>query len=275
MLDTVNTKEDQVRNGFFQIGSGPIRVLLLGSCRILPYANYLIRLGQDHFTINVINVVNCWQDEAGRPTEGEKGAARFECSPKVMEMIRTTEWFLHEHTENFGLFNTGDLCEKNIYQFGMNARLDISLPNFHDVFILFQDIIDWNPNLKLMAKADIERTQQVSDTTQKAIAGMGFDQVAKFLENCRKTDLPEFADLFEKRWMRIRYFWTINHVSAAFTGAVFKLANDKFLNWAIPCDFWQAIAKEDLYDNHRTAITKYDVKQYGLTWKQPIETLRL
>lgn len=276
MLDTNNTKDPHKTRGYFSIGSGPIKILILGSCRVLGYANYFSYLNRTNcFTINLVNVVNFWMDEQGRTVEPDRFATRFEKNHDVLKMISETRWFLHEHTESFGMFNTSKQLPKHIYQFGMNAAVDISLPNFHNIFILFQDILEWNQDFKTEAKSDIAKTGDLSTELKQKILNLSEMQLNHFLGICRKTNVSEFADLFESQWRLVRYFWTINHISAAFSGDVFRIINEKFLQLDLEPWFWEKVRRDDLYENPHSPITKYDIECHGLKWPQPVENLNL
>lgn len=276
MLDTVNTKPDQMRNGYFSIGTGPIKVLILGSCRVVPYVNYLVRLNNhNHFTINLVNVVHFCFDDSGNSIDGSKTVEKLESNHGVLDMIKGNQWFIHEHTENFGMFNTSDLCEKNIYQFGMNAQHDIAIPNFHNLFILFQDILDWNKDIRNMAALDMKTCGRLSEATKDKVTSIGREQLSRFIGFCIKSDLPEFAPIFDSTWQKTRYFWTINHISAAFTITLFRLMNDLFLNWNVTDDFWKAVENEDLYTTPCAPITQYDRECYSITWPQRTMALNL
>ncbi len=62
MIDTVNTKAAHYVDGGYTVGSGDRVIVVLGSCRIFPFVNYLDRWNRSQspepFTIFAIYVVN-------------------------------------------------------------------------------------------------------------------------------------------------------------------------------------------------------------------------
>lgn len=276
MLNTVNTKPPHLVRGFFSVGSGPIKILIIGSCRVLPYVNYLNYLNtENRLTINLINVVNFYFDPLQRGFETEQTVATFEGNQELLEMIRGTRFYFHEHIERFGMFNNNRECGKHIYQFGMKPEHDVSLPNFNNIYIFFQSFVDLDAAVKNEVKREVDSMGKISPELQHKLRSRGLSDISHFLEICRKTSIPEFADLFERTWRNTRYFWTGSHIAMPFTREVFRLMNDRFLRLNIPQSFWTRVEQEDLYRDPHTPITQYDVDNYQLTWPQPVQPLKL
>jgi hypothetical protein len=145
------------------------------------------------------------------------------------------------------MFNTSRDASKNIYQFGMKAETDISIPNFHDHFILYNDF------------AAFGEVQE--DWKERGLAA-----VEKFCDLCDKTSFPEMADYFRNNWRNTRLFWTPNHTGALFTLYLFRQMNDKFLHFPMENDFWQRIGGDDMFREPHTPVHPKDIEAYGLTW---------
>lgn len=274
MINTVNSADDHWTKGVFTIGSGPEVILVSGACRVVPYANYLDYLNANNrFTIHLMNVVNySWPN--GVQCDGAEYVKKYEQDAQFLAMLKSVKWFMHEHIANYGMMNNDRARPKNIYQFGMKPELDIALPNFNNVYPMFQELVTFDAPLRAMAVNDMP-SGRLSKETQHAISARGQSEILKFISLCWMSSLPEMAELFENTWRTVRYFWSGNHVSNVFTMTVFRMMNDKFLKLKTDDAFWNRISKEDLFENPKTPVTEYDVQYYGLKWNVPIQALTL
>lgn len=274
-FNTQNTKPSHYTKGFFSVGSGPTNVLIFGSCRVVPLLNYFHYLNSDDkFSIRLINCVNFYFDEQDKQTDTTKVLESFESNPALLEAIKFTDIFIHEHAENFGMLNTKRDCPKNIYQFGMSAKHDLAIPNWNDIHLMFQEYMDFDPALRKQAKLDIDNSGNLSDVLKFEIGLRGLNRLEHFLDMCKLSSFPDFGDLFRDTWRETRYFWTGAHISNEFSMEVFdRIANR--IDLRTTDEFWSRVEKEDLYENPHTRLTKYDLEAYGLKWSQPVEELKL
>ncbi len=248
MIDTLTTKEAMVRQGYYERGSGPEEILILGSCRTIAFMSYLSRwnetIGNNRFTIRRIDP--CEWIEVGI----NERVAAAETDERTLKILKNCEILIHEHLINYGIFNTDTTCEKNIYQFmETEGLLNCSIPQWNDHMVLKEDYTaygvptppDW-----------IER---------------GLWEIDKFCTLCMLTSFPEFAQTFRETWTKVRYFYRPNHTSSAFTMALFRLMDDKFLHLETTPEFWNEIAQYDLFRDPHTNVTQEDVAGYGLEWR--------
>ncbi len=251
MIGTIDTKQQQLERGFYEIGSGNKKILILGTCRSIPYLNYLHRWEQlwspSQFTIRFIDAFNWNWDRNENRVDCEAAINAQEKSMSMRMMLEDTDVFLHEHYQNFGMFNTNPDSHKNIYQFGLNPDIDVCIPNFHDVFILENDF-------KAFGHVDENYHEK------------GEQAVVDFVRKCQLTSFPEFGDIFKETWRDIRYFWTPNHISAHFSILIFTLMNEKFLRMPLAEEFWNGARSEDLFKTPCTQVTERDIQGYHLTW---------
>lgn len=250
MISTVDIKAK--RYDVFTIESRsykPTVVLVMGSCRSVPYLNYLFaydRMAGYPFRIHFIDPFDFHWNEKNELVDIEPELEKQEHNQRILSILPTVNVFIHEHYENYGMFNTDKHRAKSIYWFGMNPEVDISIPNY-DRAILLKD----------------QNADESEETRQKGEAA-----VEAFCQMCQRTSFPEFGDMFRNEWRKRRFFWTINHVSAAYTLAIFRMMNDKFLKLPLTPKFWESIAREDMYANNITPVTDWDRKAYDLTWPQ-------
>lgn len=268
---TIDEKAVQRAHGTCKVGSGPHTILLVGSCRIVPYLNAFHRLNRDNrFSIHMVNVVNFAFDLKGRQENPEETAARYENHPELLKVLKETKWFIHEHLEHYGMFNTDRKASKNIYQFGVLPECDVMIPNFHDLFVLFRDQLRYDAELRAQAQRDMEFYHRLSDDVQDRMKDRGLREIAKFLGICEMTNLPEMGQVFAEKWRQTRYFWTTNHITNNFVMLALRLMNEKFLHMDINGMTWEDIVGEDIYRNPHTHITQYDVDNFVLSWDEKL-----
>ncbi len=249
MIDTCNTKAAHYIDGGYRVGSGNEVIILLGSCRIMPFANYLNRMNTDNrFTIFVIYVVNFTVDSNDKPTDCEAQIDRLKDNSVFREMVYRCKWFIHEHVENYGRLNTSRELPNSIFEFGLAPVLDICIPNFNDHFILENDYRDCGVPLP-------------EDYIQRGEA-----EIEKFCHVCELSSFPEFGSYFRNNWRVNRYFWRPNHASALFTTKIFSLMNKRFLHLPLTDEFWDGASREDLFKEPHTEVTQSDIEGYGLRW---------
>lgn len=238
MISTSDTKQQQLALGFFQSGMGPVKMLIVGSCRVNPYINYLVRFneGANRFTIRTIDPFDWHWNAVGEMVDYEKAIEAQEKNDLLLAALRETTIFIHEHFANYGMFNTEPLAPKNIYQFCLLPKLDICIPNFHDVAI-------------------IGESKEV-----------GLASIEKFCAICEQTSFPEMAEHFRTNWRLRRFFWAANHVSKHFTLFIFKQMNDRFLHLNLTDDFWREAEKEDIYSATPAPVSEQDRIQWQLKW---------
>lgn len=239
MINTVNTKQEQLRNGCFEVGSGPEKILIIGSCRSVPYVEYLKQANEENgnrLTIRYIDPFNWHWDCQENFIDFEAKINSLETDPRILEILRTTDIYLHEYYDSFGMFNSSREKEKNIYQFGLNPRLDICIPNFNDVHVL-------------------------GGTKEEGEAAL-----EKFYGICRQTSFPEMEQYFRDNWRTTRLFWTANHISRHFSLFIFRLLNEKFLHLDLSHELWSRISVLDLLGNTPGPVTHADRYNHKLQW---------
>ncbi len=239
IIDHAINNAQQLKNGYFQSGSGPTEILILGTCLTIPYVTYLAEwnsgAGNNQLTIRRI--------DPGDWTRSKIPLASLENDSRILSVLRSSSIFIHEHFANFGMFNT---TPSGIYRFGMEPETEISVPGWHNHRILENDWADFG-----------------ADVPGDYLA-QGKATIEKFYDRCAMSSFPEFVDVFRDTWRATRYFWRPNYVSAAFTKAIFWMMNSKFLH--LPID---RISEFDLLgEPHRqiTRATQRDRSGYGLTW---------
>lgn len=275
MINTINTKQQQLANGYFKIDSGNELILIVGSCRSVPYANYLHEwnvANGNRFSIAFIDPFNFNYDLKDNRVDLHEKINSLETDENMLAMLRSTTIVIHEYYENYGMFCFDKNADKNIYKFGLNPAIDICIPNFNDRFILFGDIVTFDTDMRKKAISDYNVIGKLSEQTEFEIIQISRYNLNKFYEVCLKSDLEEMTNYFMGNYLFKRLWWTSNHVSKWFTLAVFNLINDKFLHLDMSKGFNSDHI--DMFANNYTHLTEYDVKWYGFDWGEEVKQLR-
>lgn len=278
MINTVNTKMQQLTNGYFIDGSGKELILIIGSCRAVPYMNYFSKWNEQNggrFSIAFIDPFNWNFDLNDNRINLEEKINSLETNEILLKLFKSTNICIHEHYSNFGMFNFDKHSEKNIYQFGLKPEIDICIPNFNDCFILSNDILKFDKAIRQKAEQDLNVIGKLSQSTEWDILTESQKGLQKFHKVCLFSDLPEMSYLFERKWLFKRFFHSYNHISKWFTLAIFELMNEKFLHLNFSKEFWEEISQEDMYANSYTKLTQLDIDYYGFDWGEEIAPLSL
>lgn len=236
-------------------------VLILGSCRVVPYLNYFDQANAvcgNQFKIFCIDPINYVVDAAGNHLDTAGLLKALETDEHFLSILQSVTIFVHEGLESFGILNTLRDAETNIYQFRMAAEIDVMISNFHDVFILFNDFIAMDPHYQ---------NRELTEDDQKEIVDAGNAHIDRFCGICQKSSFPEFAQWFRDNYLERRLFHSFNHVSAAFTLEIFRLMNEKFLKLELDANYWQQIGATDMYANVSTAVTEFDLRWRKFSWR--------
>jgi hypothetical protein len=277
MINTYDIKKQQLEQGAFKVGSGSESILLMGSCRSVPYLNYLNEANKDNrFTIYFIDPFNWNWDKKDNRVDYDVVLKTLETNSYLLSIISNTKIFIHEYYKNFGMFNTIEDGDKNIYEFGMNPEIDICIPNFNDVFIMFNDLFTFDTIIKDKVINDIKSIGVVSEETQSLCIETSKNNIERFYGVCRMSDVPEMEEYFKENFTKVRLFWTYNHIASPFSLFIFKTINEKFLKLNISELTWNKIESlEDMYANRYTFLTEYDLKFYDYKLNEEIKTFTI
>jgi hypothetical protein len=268
MINTIETKEQQLQNGYYQIGAGSETILILGSCRAVPYITYFNDINKSNkYSICFIDPMNWNWDMKGDRVDYEAKLNEAEKNNNILELLKKVDIFIHEHYINAGMFNVSKFATKNIYEFGMNPTIDIELPNFNDIFILTNEIVSFDMAIRKMAIQDYNVNGALSMFTLNKIDEVRQKNLQKFYDICSKTSFPEFAEIFANEYKLVRYFWTFNHVSSRYTTTLFKMMCTKYLKIDI-----ENVTTKDLFANNYTHLCEYDLVY---EWNEEIKPLKL
>lgn len=274
MINTVSIKSEQLTKGYFEIGSGAEKVLIMGSCRVAPYCEYLNEwniANGNRFTIYSLDPFNwCWNAQDER-TDYDAALLKMETFEPLLSMLSSVDIFIHEWYQNAGMFNVSKADIKTIYNFGMNPKVDICIPSWNDHFVLFKDIFNFDIEIRKIGIQDINVTGKLSEEIQKNMYEISQRAIRKFCGVCLLSDIPDMRDYFEKNFIEKRLFHNYNHVNKNFTMAIFNFLDTKFLKLNLPDNFYDD--KEDMFASNYTPLTQYDLDWFGYQWNEEIKPI--
>lgn len=268
MINTVSIKQQQLTKGFFTTGSGSEIMLIMGSCRVAPYVQYMHdwnEVNNNRYTIHSLDVFNWnWSVNDDRVDYIET-LKTLETDEAILNMLKSVDVFIHEYYAHAEMFNCSKDADKNIYQFGMSPKIDICIPSWNDVFVLFLDILTFDAEMRKKAIQDFNVTGKLSDQTWLELKKISEKNLDKFINVCGLSDIPEMGVRFLSQFQSKRFWHSYNHVTKNFTLEVFKLINQKFLHLNLSKGFNEDHV--DMFANSFTKLTEYDVEAYGYKWE--------
>lgn len=227
-----------------------VQVLIVGSCRALPYLNYLLAYNRaakrNVFYTGYINPADLRTTTDHKPQDPLQAAERLLATPSVKKFLSGVEVLLCEHVENYGVLNT---CERSV---GVRAHLHahtktFMIPNWNAMGVLRDDILALGGNpehQREVAKASLE----------------------KFYRHCALSTFPEMAIAFDAAWKDERWFWTHNHIARPFTEFIFSQWLLKMGLDQLPSDALAWTRSFDLFATPCTQVCQQDVDVLGLRW---------
>lgn len=278
MINTFSIKQEQNKKGFFTTGSGLEVILIQGSCRVAPYCSYLDiwnkTVGNNRFTIHSYDPFNLsFHPVTDSLVDRDLAILDMEKHNELLKMLSSVDYFIHEHYESFGMFNTVSDKSKNIYQFGLNPKIDLCVPNFHDVFIMFSDFYTFDKYFKEGVDESYATCGKLTSPLKKYVQEKAEENLQRFYEVCRMSSFPVIENVIKEQICQERFFWTFNHVSNNFTKCIFnKIAST--LNLEFTQDFINDIADQDMFSSVFTPLTEYDVEVFGFNWGEPVVSFK-
>lgn len=237
LIDTPYLRSAYTKRIFaFGDSDAPTTVVLIGSCRIVPYLNYL-RAHETPMNLVCLNPVEMWDGPGHEVSAGVN---------RTMDGYRfgKVDYLICEHVQYCGAINTVRTSEQNIYDtLGCNPEVEIRLPNWQDIHIFDKETAIYDPpgygNLSHEDKVNHIRTE----TTKHK---------ARYLSHCRKCSFPQLESWTEDNWLTTRLGWSSNHPTLTVIHKLFGLIAGR-MNLPLSDGF----LKSPLYTLDRFASTGY------------------
>ncbi len=228
-------------------------ICLVGSCRIVPFLNFMRVYNAMHsnpFELLCFNPVEMWDGPGNEVSAGVN---------KVLSGYRigTVDFLLCEHLERCGALNTVRTVPENIFDsLGCVPAVEIHLPNWNDMHI-FDAETAMHDKVGYAKLGHAERVAFIREQT--AI------HKARFLSHCRGSSFPELEAWVGENWLTTRLGWTSSHPSQPL---LWKMIVDSAGKMGLTIS--NAIASHllcalDIYKSTGIPLTKVDYEANG--WK--------
>lgn len=186
------------------------KVVLIGSCRIVPLLNALRvynSLNRNPFELLCFNPVEMW---GGPGHHVHDGVNQILADYRFPE----TDFLVCEHLQFCGVLNTVRSSEQNIFDsLGANPAVEIRLPNWNDMHIFDAETAQHDPG----GYGALSHDQKVG-----FIKGVTAIHKARFLSHCAGSSLPELGEWVEANWLTTRMGCTSSHPSHALLWQMFR-----------------------------------------------------
>ena len=230
--------------GIFQFGwdDAKVKIVLVGSCRILPFLNYL-RLFETPMNLICLNPVEMWGGPGSEVKDGvNKTMAGFR--------LGVVDFLICEHLQDCGVINTVRSSPENLFKsLGCYPMTEIRLPNWNDMHIFDAETAIHDPNGH-GNRTHEERVNFIR--TQTAI------HKARWLSHCQKSSFPELVDWTKHFWLHERLGWSSNHPKITLLRKLFELITAR-MEFDIPDQVESdPIYRSDLYASTGYKLTSVD-----------------
>lgn len=235
-----------------------VHVLIVGSCRALPYLNYMLAYNRaakrNVFHAGYVNPADLRTTTDHKPQDHLAAADRLLSTPSVKKFLSGVEVLLCEHVENYGALNT---CERSVGVRGhLPAHTKVStIPNWNAMGVLRDDIyaLEGHEHGPSGVGPDVQMKRAKAS-------------IEKFYRHCAMSAFPEMALAFDAAWKDERWFWTHNHVARPFTEFIFSQWLLKMGLDPLPSDALAWTREFDLFSTPSTRVCGQDVAVLGLRW---------
>jgi len=232
-------------------------ILLIGSCRITPFLNYLINHELFGNKYNYLCVL-LYNPQMIILSED------IIYNNEIKEQLFKCKFLFGEYSKNYNYFNTQRLTEKCIFRVYDSFEKEIILPNWQDICLYSKDLINYkgikNEFIQLingeMHKQDfINILQQV----QK-------NELDRYFDLLKKANFPELISFVNINFQTIRLSNSLNHPSNFYFLEMFRLVIEKFFlggPYFLPQSLIDANREEFLKSENDTKLTFYDYHYLG------------
>jgi hypothetical protein len=203
---TTNILRHCYERGDFSFGNpkGAAIVVLVGSCRIVPFLNILRVYNELRgFPLELLcfDPVEMWGGPGHEVADGVN---------RILSGYRfdRADYLVCEHVQYCGVLNTVRSSEQNIFaSLGCAPVSEIRLPNWNDMHLFDAETAKYDPCYAVLQGADRPAELRRRSDIHKN----------RFLSHCRLSSFPDLAEWTEANWLTTRLGWTSSHPSIALT----------------------------------------------------------
>lgn len=239
-------------------------ILLIGSCRITPFLNYLIN--HDLFGRNY-NYLCVMVHNPQMKILSEDIIYNNE----IKDQLFKSKYLFAEYIKNYNYFNTQRLTEKCIFRVYDSFQKEIILPNWQDICLYAKDLInnigihDFN-GIKNEFKQLINGEIHTHDFL-KLLQLVQQKELDRYYKLLQKSNFPELITFIKINLQNIRLSLTINHPTNFYFLEMFRLVMEKYFYgspYFLPQSLIDSTREEYLINSAiDTKLTFYDYHYLG------------
>jgi len=238
-------------------------ILLIGSCRITPFLNYLINHDLFGNKYNYLCVL-LYNPQMIILSE------EIIFNNEIKDQLFKCKFLFAEYCKNYNYFNTQRLTEKCVFRVYDSFEKEIILPNWQDICLYSKDLI---------TKRGIHNYNGIVNEFKQLINGEmhNYDffellqnvqniELERYYDILKKANFPELISFIQINLQNIRLANSQNHPSNFYFLEMYRLVIEKYFlggPFFLPQSIIDATREEFLKSNCDTKLTFYDYHCLG------------
>jgi len=228
-------------------------ILLLGSCRITPFLNYM--LNHDIFGNNYNYLcVLVYNDQMKALSEDIIN------NEEIRHQICRSKYLFAEYMLNYNFFNTNRSSNQSIFNIYDSFEKEIILPNWNNICLYAKDIVKFK-DLKNEFNRALCNEIHINDFAQK-LKETQEKELERYYSILRKANFPDLIDYVNSIVKTYRIAHTLNHPTNLLFIQLYRLVIEKYFtggSYHFPESVLSANSEEFLQNkDHDTKLTFYD-----------------
>jgi hypothetical protein len=234
-------------------------ILLLGSCRITPFLNYMLNhyMFGNNYNYLCVMVHNHQMKVLSEDVINNE---------EIKHQICRCKYLLSEYMVNYNLFNTSRSSDKNIFKIYDSFEKEIILPNWSNICLYAKDLVQFK-DLKNEFNRALCNEIHINDFAQK-LRETHEKELERYYNILRKANFPELIDYVKSIVTTYRIANTLNHPSNLLFIQLYRLVIEKYFTggtYHFPESVLSANSEEFLQNkDDDTKLTFYDYHYLGI-----------
>jgi len=234
-------------------------ILLIGTCRITPFLNYLINDELFGNKYNYLCVLVYMQEMVELSEE-------IIYNEQIKTQLFNSTILIAEYLKNFNYFNTSRIYEKCIFRVYSSFKHEIILPNWNNICLYTKDLIN-HKNIKIDFNKFINKEISLEEFTN-ILQNCQKKEVKRYIEILIKAKWPELIDFIIDNYKNYRLSYTINHPANLHFIEMYRLLITKYFmaDYLLPQSVIELNTSYEFLKNDAvdTKLTYYDKICLGL-----------
>jgi hypothetical protein len=228
-------------------------ILLIGSCRITPFLNYMINHDIFGNNYNYLGIL-VYNDQMKILSEDIIN------NEEIRHQICRSKYLVAEYMLNYNFFNTNRSSNQSIFNIYDSFEKEIILPNWNNICLYAKDLVQFK-DLKNELNRALRNEIHINDFAQK-LRETHEKELERYYSILRKANFPELIDYVKSIVINYRIANTLNHPTNLIFIQLYRLVIEKYFtgdSYHFPQSVLSANSEEFLQNkDHDTKLTFYD-----------------